>query len=66
MRFGTFYCLVSFATLICIPIGGEMLEKVGAKMVVVWLGGVLVVAMGMFLLARWACLGYRWDWGSKI
>ncbi|KAL2796618.1 major facilitator superfamily domain-containing protein [Aspergillus keveii] len=66
MRFGTFYCLVSFATLICIPIGGEMLEKVGARMVVVWLGGVLVVAMGMFLLARWACLGYRWDWGSKI
>ncbi|KAL2870563.1 major facilitator superfamily domain-containing protein [Aspergillus lucknowensis] len=66
MRFGTFYCLVSFATLICIPIGGEMLEKVGARMVVAWLGGVLVLAMLLFVVARWACLDYKWNWRSKI
>ncbi|KAL3460909.1 major facilitator superfamily domain-containing protein [Aspergillus heterothallicus] len=66
MRFGTFYCLVSFATLICIPVGGEMLEKIGAHMVVVYLGGVLIIAMLLFLVARWACLDYKWNWGSKI
>ncbi|KAL2822265.1 major facilitator superfamily domain-containing protein [Aspergillus cavernicola] len=66
MRFGTLYCLVSFATLICIPIGGEMLEKVGAHMVVVWLGGVLILSMLLFMVARWACLDYKWNWRSKI
>ncbi|KAL3475537.1 major facilitator superfamily domain-containing protein [Aspergillus californicus] len=66
MRFGTLYCLVSFATLICIPIGGEMLEKVGAHMVVVWLGSVLILSMLLFVVARWACLDYKWNWRSKI
>ncbi|KAL4921329.1 major facilitator superfamily domain-containing protein [Aspergillus aurantiobrunneus] len=66
MRFGTFYALVAFATLICIPIGGEMLERIGAHMVVVWLGGMLSLAMLLFVVARWACLDYHWDWRSKI
>ncbi|KAL4866253.1 hypothetical protein BDV12DRAFT_173134 [Aspergillus spectabilis] len=66
MRFGTFYGLVAFATLISIPIGGEMLEKVGAHMVVVWVGCVLVLAMLFFGIARWACLDYKWNWRSKI
>ncbi|KAL4954345.1 major facilitator superfamily domain-containing protein [Aspergillus filifer] len=66
MRFGTFYGLVAFATLISIPIGGEMLEKVGGSMVVVWLGGVLALATVLFVVARWACLDYHWHWTSKI
>ncbi|KAL4909569.1 hypothetical protein BDW74DRAFT_187630 [Aspergillus multicolor] len=66
MRFGTLYGLVAFATLICIPIGGEMLEKIGAHMVVVYLGVMLIVAVLLFVVARWACLGYKWDWRSKI
>ncbi|KAL4985258.1 major facilitator superfamily domain-containing protein [Aspergillus falconensis] len=66
MRFGTLYGLVAFATLICIPIGGEMLEKIGAHMVVVYLGAMLVVAVLLFVIARWACLGYKWNWRSKI
>ncbi|KAL2816048.1 major facilitator superfamily domain-containing protein [Aspergillus cavernicola] len=66
MRFGTLYCLASFATLICIPIGEDMLEKVRAHMVVVWLGAVLVVSTVLFAVARWACLHYKWDWRSKI
>ncbi|KAE8149815.1 monocarboxylate transporter [Aspergillus avenaceus] len=66
MRFGTCYCLVSFATLICIPIGGEMLEKVGAQIVVIWLGCVLVFSTFLFLTARWACLEYKWHWAVKI
>ncbi|KAF9885075.1 hypothetical protein FE257_000806 [Aspergillus nanangensis] len=66
MRFGTCYCLVSFATLICIPIGGEMLEKVGPGVVVLWLGGVLCLSMLFFLTARWACLDYKWNWKIKV
>ncbi|PLB39762.1 MCT family MFS transporter [Aspergillus candidus] len=66
MRFGTCYCLVSFATLICIPIGGEVLEKVGSRIVVVWLGCVLLLSTLLFLTARWACLDYKWHWRIKI
>ncbi|KAJ6069231.1 hypothetical protein N7499_011118 [Penicillium canescens] len=65
-RFGLTYSIVSFATLICIPIGGEMLDKVGKRAMVAYLGSVLIVALGMFVMARWACLSYRWRWQAKI
>ncbi|PYH91011.1 MFS general substrate transporter [Aspergillus ellipticus CBS 707.79] len=65
-RFGTCYSIVSIATLICIPIGGEMLDKVGKQAMVAYLGCVLVLALSMFLMARWACLNYRWRWKAKI
>ncbi|KAJ5103213.1 MFS general substrate transporter [Penicillium argentinense] len=65
-RFGICYSIVSLATLICIPIGGEMLEKVGKQAMVAYLGSVLVVGLGMFVMARWACLSYRWRWQAKI
>ncbi|KAJ5676145.1 MFS general substrate transporter [Penicillium macrosclerotiorum] len=65
-RFGICYSIVSVATLVCIPIGGEMLEKVGTRAMVAYLGSVLVVSMVMFTMARWACLGYRWRWHAKI
>ncbi|KAJ5919834.1 MFS general substrate transporter [Penicillium verhagenii] len=65
-RFGICYSIVSIATLICIPIGGEMLQKVGKRAMVGYLGSVLIVALGMFTMARWACLGCRWRWHAKI
>ncbi|CAI7660699.1 unnamed protein product [Penicillium glandicola] len=65
-RFGLTYSIVSFATLICIPIGGEMLDKVGKRAMVAYLGSVLVVSFGLFVMARWACLSYRWRWQAKI
>ncbi|KAJ5437992.1 MFS general substrate transporter [Penicillium daleae] len=65
-RFGICYSIVSLATLICIPIGGEMLEKVGSRAMVAYLGSVLIVALGMFVMARWASLSYRWRWQAKI
>lgn len=43
-----------------------MLESVGKQAMVGFFGGVLIVALGMFLMARWACLGYRWRWQAKI
>lgn len=54
------------STLVCIPIGGEMLEKVGKQAMVAYLGSVLIVALGMFVMARWASLSYRWRWQAKI
>ncbi|PWY80717.1 MFS general substrate transporter [Aspergillus heteromorphus CBS 117.55] len=65
-RFGTCYSIVSIATLVSIPIGGEMLDAVGKQAMVAYLGGVLVLALCMFLMARWACLNYRWRWRAKI
>ncbi|KAJ5815737.1 hypothetical protein N7474_007514 [Penicillium riverlandense] len=65
-RFGICYSIVSLATLICVPIGGEMLEKVGKRAMVAYLGSVLILALGMFVMARWACLSYRWRWQAKI
>ncbi|KAJ5206577.1 Major facilitator superfamily domain general substrate transporter [Penicillium cf. griseofulvum] len=65
-RFGLTYSIVSFATLICIPIGGEMLDKVGKRAMVAYLGSVLIVTLGLFVMARWACLSYRWRWQAKI
>lgn len=53
-------------TLICIPIGGEMLEKVGKQAMVAYLGSLLVLGLGLFTMARWACLSYRWRWSAKI
>ncbi|KAJ5171950.1 MFS general substrate transporter [Penicillium capsulatum] len=67
----SFFCLLPspadpHSTLICIPIGGEMLESVGKQAMVAFFGAVLVVALGLFVMARWACLSYRWRWQAKI
>jgi hypothetical protein len=43
-----------------------MLDKVGKRAMVAYLGSVLIVALGMFVMARWACLSYRWRWQAKI
>ncbi|KAH8692270.1 monocarboxylate transporter [Talaromyces proteolyticus] len=66
LRFGTCYSLVSFATLISIPIAGEILGKVGSKALVLWIGAVLVWTLGLFIMARWTCQEYRWKWLMKV
>lgn len=43
-----------------------MLEKVGKQAMVAYLGSLLVLGLGLFTMARWACLGYRWRWQAKI
>lgn len=43
-----------------------MLEKVGKQAMVSYLGSVLILALLMFVMARWACLNYRWRWRMKI
>lgn len=57
---------MGFSTMVCIPIGGELLPKIGATGFVAFFGGILVLATVSFLMARWACLDYRWKWNVKI
>ena len=54
------------SNLVCIPVGGEMLDKVGSRAMVLFLGFILVLSLGLYSMARWACLGYRWRWRMKI
>ncbi|KAF2229643.1 MFS general substrate transporter, partial [Viridothelium virens] len=64
--FGTCYCVVSFANLLTIPIGGEVLKAAGSEVLI----GVMVLSAGIalvsFSMARWACLDYKWKWAIKI
>ncbi|CAG8979407.1 hypothetical protein HYALB_00010498 [Hymenoscyphus albidus] len=53
-------------TLLCTPLGGELLPKIGPTAFVGFFAGVLVLGLGSFLMARWACLEYKWEWGVKI
>jgi hypothetical protein len=52
--------------LICIPIGGELLPTIGGSAFICFFGGILGLSLVSFLLARWACLEYRWKWNVKI
>jgi len=64
--YGTSYSVVSFATLICIPVGGALLPAVGAQGFVAFFGGMVVLSLISFVIARWACLGYRWKWTTIV
>ncbi|CZT44599.1 related to monocarboxylate transporter 2 [Rhynchosporium secalis] len=60
--YGTSQSVVSFATTVCIPIGGELLPRIGATGFVGFFGGILVLSTFSFVMARWASLGYHWNW----
>ncbi|TVY16771.1 putative transporter MCH4 [Lachnellula arida] len=64
--YGTSYSVVAFATLICIPIAGELLPTIGPTGFVAFFGGILLLSLGSFFMARWACLDYKWKWLTKI
>ena len=64
--YGTLYFVASLATLVCIPIGGELLGAVGADALVGFFCAILGVSMVSFAMSRWACLGWRWDWKTKV
>ena len=58
--------LTSYRTLIGIPIGGQLLEVAGPSRLVAFLGGILGLACTSFVVARWACLEYHWNWQVKV
>lgn len=64
--YGTMYFIASLATLVCIPVSGELVEVVGPKGLVGFLSAVLGVSLGAFVLGRWACLGRRWVVWEKV
>ncbi|KAL3426863.1 major facilitator superfamily transporter [Phlyctema vagabunda] len=64
--YGTSYSVVSFATFLCIPIGGQLLPVAGSEGFVAFWGGMLFLSLISFVMARWACLEYKWRWNVKI
>lgn len=60
--FGTSYFVASLATLICIPISGELVQSAGPRAMVGFLCAVLFVSIGLFASSRWYVLGRRWKW----
>lgn len=64
--YGTLYFVASLATLVCIPISGELIEVVGGRFMVGFYCVVLALSLVSFTLSRWACLGWKWSWTAKI
>jgi len=64
--FGTVYAFASFALLITIPIGGAILEMHGSQALVCYFALADFLGILSFVLARWACLEWRWKWFVKI
>ncbi|KAK7937843.1 uncharacterized protein PG986_014711 [Apiospora aurea] len=64
--YGTMYFVASLATLVCIPISGELVESVGPTAYVVFLCAVLGLSFISFIFSRWACLGRRWLVMAKV
>jgi hypothetical protein len=60
LKIGVSADVSNISTLICIPIGGELLPNIGAKGFVAFFSGTLVLSLASFLMARWAWLEYRW------
>jgi MFS family permease len=64
--YGTVYFIASLATLICIPISGELVETVGPQPMVAFFCAVVGLSLVSFTLSRWACVGRRWVVKVKI
>lgn len=64
--YGSMYFLASIATLVCIPISGELVETVGPKPLVGFFCVILGLSSVSFLFSRWACLGQRWVLKAKV
>jgi MFS family permease len=64
--YGSMYFIASLATLVCIPVSGELVETVGAQPMVAFFCAVLGLSLVSFTFSRWACLGRRWVVKAKI
>lgn len=64
--YGTMYFIGSLSTLICIPISGELVQAVGPQALVGFYCAVLALGCLAFILSRWACLEWRWEWKAKV
>ncbi|PVH98705.1 MFS general substrate transporter [Periconia macrospinosa] len=64
--YGSLYFIASLATLVCIPISGELVETVGATPMVGFYCAVLSLSVVSLVFCRWACLGRRWVVRARI
>ncbi|PSN72056.1 MFS general substrate transporter [Corynespora cassiicola Philippines] len=64
--YGSMYFIASLATLVCIPISGELVETVGAQAMVAFFCAVLALSLDSFVFSRWAVLGRRWVVREKV
>ncbi|ORX98769.1 major facilitator superfamily domain-containing protein [Clohesyomyces aquaticus] len=64
--YGTLYFIASLATLVCIPISGELVEVVGPQPMVAFYCAVLGLSLVSFVFSRWACVGRRWVIKVKV
>lgn len=64
--FGTSYFVASLATLICIPISGQLVEGAGPQVMVGFMCAVLAVSIGAFGLSRWCLLERKWKWLTVV
>ena len=60
--FGTSYFVAGLATLVCIPISGELVQSVGPQAMVGFLCAVLAASVVTFVVSRWGLLGWNWKW----
>jgi MFS family permease len=64
--YGTLYFIASLATLVCIPISGELIDAVGTQFLVGFFCAILGLTLITFTCSRWACLGWKWSWTAKV
>jgi MFS family permease len=64
--YGSMYFVASSAALVCIPISGELVEKVGPQAMVAFFCAILGISLISFLFSRWACLERRWVVKAKV
>jgi MFS family permease len=64
--YGSMYFIASLATLVCIPISGELVETVGPQPMVAFFCVILGLSLISFVFSRWACLGRRWVVKAKV
>jgi MFS family permease len=64
--FGTLYFVGSLATLVCIPISGALVQKVGPQPMVGFMCGMLTLSIGTFVTSRWGLLGWKWKWRAIV
>jgi MFS family permease len=58
--FGTMYSVVSFSTLVGIPLSGMLAQQVGLQAMVAFYCSLLGLSLGALLCSRWAYLGRSW------
>lgn len=64
--YGSMYFIASLATLVCVPISGELVETVGPQPMVAFFCAILGLSLISFLFSRRACLGRRWTVKVKV